>query len=99
MHPQIEKLLEGLVARKKYIYLAPTAVLKEKLHLFTPASIELFRTRDGQKEHHDFRVPRRPGYEIALDASTPRRPLASRVLRTRLCSMALIQQRATSSTR
>ena len=38
MHPQIEKIVEGLVARKKYIYLCTNALLlKEKLHLFKPS--------------------------------------------------------------
>ena len=40
MHPQIDKIVEGLVARKKYIYLCTNALLlKEKLDLFKPASI------------------------------------------------------------
>ena len=32
MHPQIDKIVEGLVARKKYIYLCTNALLlKEKM--------------------------------------------------------------------
>jgi len=39
MHSQIDKIVEGLVARKKYIYLCTNALLlKEKLHLSSPAS-------------------------------------------------------------
>ena len=35
MHSQIDKIVEGLVARKKYIYLCTNALLlKEKLDLF-----------------------------------------------------------------
>src|SRR5579875_1851208 len=38
MHPQIGEIVEGLVARKKYIYLCTNALLlKEKLHLFKPS--------------------------------------------------------------
>src|SRR5258706_3037315 len=38
MHPQIAEIVEGLVARKKYIYLCTNALLlKEKLHLFKPS--------------------------------------------------------------
>ena len=38
MHPQIDKIVEGLVARKKYIYLCTNALLlKEKLNLFKPS--------------------------------------------------------------
>src|SRR5437870_8884639 len=34
MHPEIDKIVEGLVARKKYIYLCTNALLlKEKIHL------------------------------------------------------------------
>ncbi|MFZ1918588.1 MAG: adenosyl-hopene transferase HpnH [Terriglobales bacterium] len=69
MHPQIEKIVEGLVARKKYIYLCTNALLlKEKLHLFTPSKYLSFSVHvDGQKEHHDFSVCREGGYEIAVD--------------------------------
>src|ERR1700761_857067 len=38
MHPQITEIVEGLVARKKYIYLCTNALLlKEKLGLFKPS--------------------------------------------------------------
>jgi len=38
MHSQIDKIVEGLVARKKYIYLCTNALLlKEKLHCSSPA--------------------------------------------------------------
>src|ERR1700682_2830089 len=38
MHPQIGEIVEGLVARKKYIYLCTNALLlKERLHLFKPS--------------------------------------------------------------
>ena len=69
MHPQIDKIVEGLVARKKYIYLCTNALLlKEKLHLFKPSKYLSFSVHvDGQKEHHDFSVCREGGYEIALD--------------------------------
>ncbi len=69
MHPQIEKIVEGLVARKKYIYLCTNALLlKEKLHLFTPSKYLTFSVHlDGQKEHHDFSVCREGGYELAVE--------------------------------
>lgn len=69
MHPQIDKIVEGLVARKKYIYLCTNALLlKEKLHLFKPSKYLSFSVHvDGQKEHHDFSVCREGGFEIALD--------------------------------
>jgi hopanoid biosynthesis associated radical SAM protein HpnH len=69
MHSQIEKIVEGLVARKKYIYLCTNALLlKEKLHLFTPSKYLTFSVHlDGQKEHHDFSVCREGGYELAVE--------------------------------
>jgi hopanoid biosynthesis associated radical SAM protein HpnH len=70
MHPEIDKIVEGLVARKKYIYLCTNALLlKEKIHLFKPTKYLTFSVHlDGQKEHHDFAVCREGGYEIAVDA-------------------------------
>jgi hopanoid biosynthesis associated radical SAM protein HpnH len=69
MHPEIDKIVEGLVARKKYIYLCTNALLlKEKLHLFKPSKYLTFSVHvDGQKEHHDFSVCREGGYELAIE--------------------------------
>jgi hopanoid biosynthesis associated radical SAM protein HpnH len=69
MHSQIDKIVEGLVARKKYIYLCTNALLlKEKLDLFTPSKYLTFSVHvDGQKEHHDFSVCREGGYEQAME--------------------------------
>jgi hopanoid biosynthesis associated radical SAM protein HpnH len=68
MHPQIDKIVEGLVARKKYIYLCTNALLlKEKLHLFTPSKYLTFSVHlDGQRDHHDFSVCKEGGFEEAL---------------------------------
>jgi hopanoid biosynthesis associated radical SAM protein HpnH len=69
MHPEIDKIVEGLVTRKKYIYLCTNALLlKEKLHLFKPSKYLTFSVHvDGQKEHHDFSVCREGGYELAIE--------------------------------
>ena len=69
LHPQIKEIVEGLVARKKYIYLCTNALLlKEKIGLFTPTKYLTFSVHmDGQKEHHDFSVCREGGYDIALE--------------------------------
>ena len=69
MHSQIDNIVEGLVARKKYIYLCTNALLlKEKLHLFKPSKYLTFSVHlDGQKEHHDFSVCREGGYELAVE--------------------------------
>ena len=69
MHSQIDKIVEGLVARKKYIYLCTNALLlKEKLHLFKPSKYLTFSVHvDGQREHHDFCVCREGGYDQAVE--------------------------------
>jgi hopanoid biosynthesis associated radical SAM protein HpnH len=69
MHPQIDKIVEGLVARKKYIYLCTNALLlKEKLDLFKPSRYLTFSVHmDGQREHHDFSVCREGGYDLAVE--------------------------------
>jgi hopanoid biosynthesis associated radical SAM protein HpnH len=69
MHSQIDKIVEGLVARKKYIYLCTNALLlKEKLHLFKPSKYLTFSVHvDGQREHHDFSVCREGGYDQAIE--------------------------------
>jgi len=70
MHPQIDKIVEGLVARKKYIYLCTNALLlQEKIHLFKPSKYLTFSVHlDGQREEHDLAVCREGGYDIAVDA-------------------------------
>jgi hopanoid biosynthesis associated radical SAM protein HpnH len=69
MHPQIQEIVEGLVARKKYIYLCTNALLlKEKLHLFKPSKYLSFSVHvDGEREHHDFSVCREGGYDVAVE--------------------------------
>src|SRR3954471_12912687 len=69
MHPQIAEIVEGLVARKKYIYFCTNALLlKEKLHLFKPSKYLPFSVHvDGQREHHDSSVCREGGYDAAVE--------------------------------
>jgi hopanoid biosynthesis associated radical SAM protein HpnH len=68
LHPQIGEIVEGLVARKKYVYLCTNALLlTEKIDLFTPSKYLTFSVHmDGQKEHHDFSVCKEGGYDLAL---------------------------------
>src|SRR5215204_4946655 len=69
MHPRIKEIVEGLIARKKYIYLCTNALLlKEKIDLFTPSKYLTFSVHvDGQREHHDFSVCKDGGYDVAID--------------------------------
>jgi len=68
LHPEIDKIVEGLVARKKYIYLCTNALLlKQKIDLFKPSKYLTFSVHmDGQREHHDFSVCLEGGYDMAL---------------------------------
>jgi hopanoid biosynthesis associated radical SAM protein HpnH len=70
MHPQIKQIVDGLTARKKYVYLCTNALLlKEKLDEFTPSKYLTFSVHmDGQQEHHDFAVCREGTYTIAAEA-------------------------------
>src|ERR1039457_7153161 len=70
MHPRIDEIVRGLVARKKYVYLCTNALLlTEKLHLFQPSKYLTFSVHvDGGKEHHDLSVCKEGGYESALEA-------------------------------
>ncbi|MEO1130662.1 MAG: adenosyl-hopene transferase HpnH, partial [Planctomycetota bacterium] len=60
LHPDIKRIVEGLIARRKYIYLCTNAILlKQKLEegLFKPSKYLTFSVHmDGQEEHHDFAV-------------------------------------------
>jgi hopanoid biosynthesis associated radical SAM protein HpnH len=68
LHPQIIEIVNGLIARKKYIYLCTNALLLEKrLPEFTPSKYLTFSVHlDGQREHHDFSVCREGGYDVAV---------------------------------
>ena len=62
MHPEIDEIVEGLVARKKYIYLCTNALLlKEKLDLFKPSKYLTFSRPHGRRARAPrfLRLPRR----------------------------------------
>src|SRR5580765_5194396 len=70
IHPEIDKVVSGLVARRKYVYLCTNALLlKRKLGLFKPSKYLSFSVHlDGLREHHDAAVCREGTYDIAVDA-------------------------------
>src|SRR3569623_211066 len=70
MHPQIVEIVEGLVARKKYIYLCTNALLlEEKLPQFKPIKYLTFSIHmDGPRKEHDFAVCREGTYDTAVSA-------------------------------
>jgi hopanoid biosynthesis associated radical SAM protein HpnH len=69
LHPQIVEIVNGLIARKKYVYLCTNALeLKRRLPEFTPSKYLTFSVHlDGQREHHDLSVCREGGYDIAVE--------------------------------
>lgn len=72
LHPRIKEIVEGLVARRRYVYLCTNALLlKERLEAgtFTPSKYLTFSVHmDGQEEHHDFAVCREGTYRVATEA-------------------------------
>jgi len=68
LHPQIVEIVNGLVARKKYVYLCTNALeLQRRLPEFTPSKYLTFSVHlDGQREQHDFAVCREGAYEIVV---------------------------------
>jgi hopanoid biosynthesis associated radical SAM protein HpnH len=70
LHPEIHTIVEGLVERKKYIYLCTNALLMEEhLDRFQPTKYLSFSVHlDGPKAEHDKAVCREGVYEIAIEA-------------------------------
>jgi len=58
IHKEIKEIVDGLVARKKFVYLCTNGLLLEKrLDDFTPTPYLTFSVHlDGLKEHHDHAV-------------------------------------------
>ena len=69
LHPQIVEIVNGLIARKKYIYLCTNALeLKRRIHEFTPSKYLTFSVHlDGLRDHHDFSVCREGGWDMAVE--------------------------------
>jgi hopanoid biosynthesis associated radical SAM protein HpnH len=70
LHPQIDQIAAGLVARRKYVYLCTNALkLKEALPRFKPSKYLAFSVHmDGLREDHDAAVCREGTFDIAVDA-------------------------------
>ena len=69
IHPEIKQIVEGMIERKKYIYLCTNAILlKRKLNLFTPSKYLTFSVHlDGLKEEHDMAVCRDGVFDQAVE--------------------------------
>ena len=81
LHPQIEEIIAGIVARKKYLYVCTNAIkLEEMLSRFTPSKYLAFSIHlDGLQQEHDASVCRDGVYEIAVNAIRAARNAGFRV--------------------
>lgn len=70
VHKDIKQIIEGIIARGKYVYLCTNAILLEKkLDLFTPSPQLTFSVHlDGMREQHDESVGREGVFDIAVSA-------------------------------
>ena len=70
LHKEIKEIVEGLIARKKFVYLCTNALLlKKKIDQFTPSPYLTFSVHlDGLKEEHDHAVSQEGVFERAVEA-------------------------------
>jgi hopanoid biosynthesis associated radical SAM protein HpnH len=70
LHPQIDEIVHGIIAKKKFVYLCTNALLlKKKLDLFSPSDYLTFSIHlDGLEEEHDAAVCRDGVFERAVEA-------------------------------
>ncbi len=70
IHREIDRIVKGIVARRRYVYLCTNAMLLEKkLHLFEPGPFFSFSIHlDGTREVHDRSVCKEGVYDKALQA-------------------------------
>jgi len=70
IHPEMPAIVEGLVKRKKYVYLCTNAILLErKIQDYSPSKYLTFSIHmDGLKEEHDHAVCRDGVYDVAVKA-------------------------------
>jgi hopanoid biosynthesis associated radical SAM protein HpnH len=70
LHPQIDEIVKGLIARKKFVYLCTNGILLEKsLDKFQPSPYLTFSVHlDGLREKHDQCVDREGVFDKAVSA-------------------------------
>ena len=70
IHNDIVEIVDGIVERKKFVYLCSNALLLEKNHdRFTPSPYLTFSIHlDGMEEHHDHAVSQKGVFKRAVSA-------------------------------
>ena len=88
LHPQIQEIVEGLIARKRFVYLCTNAILlQRKMDLFKPSSyFSCVVHLDGLKERHDEAVDRDGVFDDAVAAIREAKAMGSGSRRTRRSS-------------
>jgi hopanoid biosynthesis associated radical SAM protein HpnH len=81
LHPQIDEIIAGIVARKKYLYVCTNAIkLEEMLPQFTPSKYLAFSVHlDGLQQEHDASVCREGVHAMAIAAIKTARRAGFRV--------------------
>ncbi len=81
IHKEIKQIVEGLVARKKFVYLCTNGLLLEKkLDQFKPSPYLTFSVHlDGLREHHDHAVNQAGTFDKAISAIKAARDRGFRV--------------------
>ena len=72
IHPDMPRIVQGFVERKKFVYLCTNALLLErKLDQYTPSKYLTFSIHmDGLREEHDIAVCRDGVYDVAVRVIT-----------------------------
>ncbi|MCP5081058.1 MAG: adenosyl-hopene transferase HpnH [Alphaproteobacteria bacterium] len=70
IHKEMKQIVDGIVARKKFVYLCSNALLlKKKLNDYTPSPYLTFSIHlDGLEDEHDKAVDQKGTFKIAVDA-------------------------------
>ena len=70
IHNEMPQIVEGLIARKKYVYLCTNAILlKRKIDEYKPSHYLTFSIHlDGLQEHHDKSVCKEGIFDVAVEA-------------------------------
>ena len=81
LHKEIGAIVEGIVARRKFVYLCTNALLlKKRLHLFKPSPFFVWSIHlDGDESMHDHSVCQGGVYERAVEALREAKALGFRV--------------------
>ncbi len=81
IHPQIDKIVDGLVARKKFVTLCTNALLMERwLPKLTPSKYLSFTVHlDGMRDLHDEMVDRKGVFDKAVKAIQDAKAMGFRV--------------------